>query len=432
MTNVALSSAGATVSASSTYNTTYAAAHAIDGDRKASLWGNTWADKTSGVFPDWLQVDFGAMRTISEINVFSGQGNVSIEPTATLTSTNSVRDFQVQFWTGSQWSVVPGGSVTGNQLVWRRFTFSPLSTTAIRVLVTAGPAMTRISELEAYAPLTSPPPPPPSSTRINVAKAGNGGSVTASSTFSSSYATTYANDGNRKASLWANTWADQTSGVFPDWLQVTFSSSKTIDEIDVFSGQGGGTVDPTPSLTSTNAIADFQVQYWNGLTWAVVPNGSVVGNQLVWRKFTFPAITTTRIRIFVTRSTNALSRIAEVEAYQTGTSAPSTALIGFPPDNWWNLDISTAPVDPKSAAFISFINNGSVRRLHPDFGGNSPTFPGIYGMPYVVVDSTVPKKAVQFHYSTQSDGVNHQTNVSFPFYPIPDAAITEPRIIEGG
>ena len=146
--------------------------------------------------------------------------------------------------------------------------------------------------------------------------------MTASSTYGSSYSTTYANDGTRKASLWANTWADQTSGVFPDWLQVTFSSSKTIDEIDVFSGQGGGTVDPTPTLTSTNAITDFQVQYWNGSTWAVVPSGDVVGNQFVWRKFTFPQITTTRIRIFVTRSTNPLSRIAEVEAYQAGASAP--------------------------------------------------------------------------------------------------------------
>ena len=76
-TNVALSSAGATVTASSIYSANYAAAHAIDGDRKASLWGKTWADNTSGVFPDWLRVDFGAMRTIGEINVFGGQGNVS-------------------------------------------------------------------------------------------------------------------------------------------------------------------------------------------------------------------------------------------------------------------------------------------------------------------------------------------------------------------
>jgi len=30
----------------------------------------------------------------------------------------------------------------------------------------------------------------------------------------------------------------------------------------------------------------------------------------------------------------------------------------FPADNWWNLDISAAPVDPASAAFIGFIGAG--------------------------------------------------------------------------
>ena len=62
----------------------------------------------------------------------------------------------------------------------------------------------------------------------------------------------------------------------------------------------------------------------------------------------------------------------------------------------------------------------------------SPGSIQIYGMPYVIVDSTVPKKAVQFLYYRESDGVNHTTNVSFPFYPIPDAAITQPHLIEGG
>lgn len=428
--NVALASSGAKITASSTFSSTYSAAYANDGDRKASLWGKTWADNTSGVFPDWLRVDFGASRTIDEIDVISASG--SVEPTTTLTSTYAIKDFQVQYWTGSQWSVVPGGSVTGNQLVWRRFSFAAVSTSAIRVVVTAGPAVTRIAELEAYSSAISPPPPPPSGSRINVARSSSGGVATGSSTYSN-YPATNANDGTRKASLWANTWADNTPGVFPDWLQIDFNSSKTIDEIDVFSGQTGGTVDPSVTLTSTYAVTDFAVQYWNGSQWIVVPNGNVVGNQLVWRQFKFSAITTARIRVLVTRSTNPATRIAEIEAYQVGTSGPTTALIGFPPDNWWNLDISSAPVDPKSASYISFINNGSTRRLHPDFGGVSPSNPTqIYGMPYVVVDSTVPKKAVQFNISTESDGVNHTTNVSFPFYPIPDAAITQPHLIEGG
>ena len=103
----------------------------------------------------------------------------------------------------------------------------------------------------------------------------------------------------------------------------------------------------------------------------------------------------------------------------------------FPRTNWWNADVSQAPVDPASANFIAFI--GATRRLHPDFGGEaSPGSNEIYGFPYVVVDGTQPKKAVEFVYSDESDGVNHTTNQSYAFYPIPDEAITQAHWIEGG
>jgi len=103
----------------------------------------------------------------------------------------------------------------------------------------------------------------------------------------------------------------------------------------------------------------------------------------------------------------------------------------FPPDNWWNQDISQAPVDSRSADFINFI--GPTDGMHPDFGGTeSPGSQNIYGMPYVVVGGDQPKVAVQFDYDDESDGVNHQTGLSYPFYPIPEQAITEPYWIEGG
>jgi hypothetical protein len=107
----------------------------------------------------------------------------------------------------------------------------------------------------------------------------------------------------------------------------------------------------------------------------------------------------------------------------------------FPPDNWWNLDISNWPVDTNSPNFISFINNGTTpRRLHPDFGGNAGTANDIYGMPYAVVTivTGADLKPVQFQYSGESDGVDHGTNTSFPFYPIPPEAISQPFWIEGG
>lgn len=103
----------------------------------------------------------------------------------------------------------------------------------------------------------------------------------------------------------------------------------------------------------------------------------------------------------------------------------------FPRDNWWNLDISAAPVDSASASYISFI--GPTRAMHPDFGGNESSGSlNIYGFPYIVVDSSVPRRAVQFQYGDESDGVNHTTGQSFPFYPIPSEAESQPYWIEGG
>lgn len=98
----------------------------------------------------------------------------------------------------------------------------------------------------------------------------------------------------------------------------------------------------------------------------------------------------------------------------------------FPTDNWWNQDVSQAPLAAESAALIAFINNGSTRRLHPDFGGYSGVGDEIYGIPYVVVAGTQPKRQVSFYYPDESDGVG------VPFYPIPDQAITQPSWIEGG
>lgn len=94
----------------------------------------------------------------------------------------------------------------------------------------------------------------------------------------------------------------------------------------------------------------------------------------------------------------------------------------FPVDNWWNLDVSRAPVDPASATFITFM--GPAKGLHPDFG------PPPYGIPYVTVSSSQPRVVIgSFSYPGESDaGVPGEA----PGYPIPDEARTLPNYIEGG
>lgn len=106
----------------------------------------------------------------------------------------------------------------------------------------------------------------------------------------------------------------------------------------------------------------------------------------------------------------------------------------FPANNWWNTDVSSAPVDPNSANFINFI--GSNVGLHPDFGGNSgdADFP-IYGFPFIVVEGSQPKLTVTFgdeDVRMECDGVDHNTNTSIPFYPVPSEAINMMGWVEGG
>ena len=154
------------------------------------------------------------------------------------------------------------------------------------------------------------------------------------------------------------------------------------------------------------------------------------------RKYSLTARILLGCLIFVGLGLRAARRAGSASASGIGPVA-NGALPGpfplFPATNWWNLEITSWPLDPNSASFISFINNGGARKLHPDFGGDvSPGSSEIYGMPYAVVDGMQTKKAVQFLYSGDSDGVDHTTDTSFPFYPIPDEAISQAHWIEGG
>jgi len=102
----------------------------------------------------------------------------------------------------------------------------------------------------------------------------------------------------------------------------------------------------------------------------------------------------------------------------------------FPQTNWWNLDISSAPVDGNSPAFIDWISGRTpqdptaTRRMHPDFG------PPPYGIPYVGVSGAQLRLNVTFTpYGDESDaGAPGQP----AGYPIPIAARTLPDYIEGG
>lgn len=167
-TNAALAANGGVASASSDSGSLYSPSLAIDGSRS---WGKTggWRDGTQNVFPDSLQVDFNSAKTINEIDVYTIADDFSNPADPTLADTFSlygIVDFDVQYWNGSEWVTVPNGMIRGNNKVIRQITFSPITTTKIRILVlNALGGFSRIVEVEAY---TADAPPPPTRTTNEV------------------------------------------------------------------------------------------------------------------------------------------------------------------------------------------------------------------------------------------------------------------------
>jgi hypothetical protein len=152
--------------------------------------------------------------------------------------------------------------------------------------------------------------------RRNVALQASGGVASASSVYNTTTPADAVNDGNRLGS--APGWRDATVDQYPDWVQILFSGTKTLTEIDVITVQDLYlAVEPTLTQTFTRyGAVDYDVQYWDGAAWATVPGGSVRGNNLVWRQFVFPAISTDRIRVQVMLGATRYSRIVEIEAYE--------------------------------------------------------------------------------------------------------------------
>ncbi len=222
-------------------------------------------------------------------------------------------------------TVVGSGSPLNDPL-WLDAIKSVLLNRADRLQLGSGVAASggRLDLLNAAIAISGAAPPP----RVNVALASNGGTATASSTYSSGYAASGAINGDRRGQAWGadGGWNEATPNAWPDWLEVSFNGTKTLDEVDVFSVQDNypAPIEPTPTMTfSLYGLRTFEVQYWTGSTWLPVPGGTTTNNTLVWRQFTFAPVATTKIRIWVTATPDGWSRLVEVEAY---ASAPDVLL----------------------------------------------------------------------------------------------------------
>lgn len=184
--NLALSGAGATASASSTF-AGLPASNIINGDRTGRLGGVAayWSTATASAAGATAEVDFPVPTAINRIVPVFLQDNITtnpLEPTETMTFTQyGGVDFEIQYWNGSAWVTVTGGNVTGNTLIMPIFDFPDVAVSKIRLLYhTVGPGSgyANLVALEAYHlinPFNVPRSYVPTLTNVTL---GTGGKVT--------------------------------------------------------------------------------------------------------------------------------------------------------------------------------------------------------------------------------------------------------------
>ena len=195
--------------------------------------------------------------------------------------------------------------------------------------------------------------------------------ASASSTYSAGYPVSAVNNNERTGAGWAygGGWNDATSGVFPDWVQINFNGSKTIDRVVVYTLQDNysNPIEPTDTSTfSIYGLTDFTVQGWNGSAWVVL--GIVTGNNLVKRTVTFTPFTTDRIRLNITGARSTWSTLVELEAWDVAAPAiPATTT---------SLTTSATPATAGTSVRFTATVTGSNPTGSVAFTDGNATIPG--------------------------------------------------------
>jgi hypothetical protein len=176
------------------------------------------------------------------------------------------------------------------------------------------------------------------------------------------------------------------------------------------------------TLAASGGVAPYAFSLTNGTSLpaglALSPSGAITGTPTQTGSTNFsvqvadsstPAPLTQTGNLSITVNAASASLCGNMS---TGNGASLNGYVPFPSSNAWNTNIASASIDPNSAAIISALTGS---HLHPDF---SNIVDGDYGIPYVVVDSTVtPGVPVTM--------TTYQSESDITLYPVPITAPIE-------
>jgi hypothetical protein len=281
----------------------------------------------------------------------------------------------------------------------------------------------------------TPPPPPPPPLSITVAVSPTTANIRAGDSFP--FAVTVSGTTNQ-----AVTWSvNGTSGgsatlgtisaagnytapaVLPNPNTITVRASSSADS-SITGSSSVSLLNPTPVLTGINPSSIGTGNFTLTVTGSKFVSGAQVLLGATALQTTFVSATQLSASgtvssagtyaINVMNPSPGSSSSSSVNLQVTGSSQPPSCgnmsagqgaslggFVPFPTDSLWNTDISSAPVDPSSAAVINFI--GSSIGVHPDFGAGQYQGSTI-GIPYSIVSAQQPLIIVNFTaYGSESD-----------------------------
>jgi hypothetical protein len=134
--------------------------------------------------------------------------------------------------------------------------------------------------------------------------------VTVSSLYNAKqYPASNVNDGRVSYTDNALRWVSHAEAEGPATVELAWERKQTVGAARLVTGQAGGKEGPSTPL------AGFVIQYWDGAAWRNIEATKSDENALVDWSARFPAVTTDRLRLVVTRTPGGLARVWEWEVY---------------------------------------------------------------------------------------------------------------------
>lgn len=269
---------------------------------------NRWSTVGSPNAADWLTVDLGMSRRVSQVKLyFLDDGTEIAAPSR----------YEAQTWNGTGWTAIPGAIQSPSTPAGHRanvISFASQDVQKMRVVFTHSPAgKTGLSEIEIWGdsqPDYITASPPPGNLALNMKSEGF---PKADASFHDVYGglPKWANDGrlNYRPTP-VNRWTSYGSKNATDWLEIDFGAPKEVGRVELYIYDDHGGVQPP---------ASYSIQYFSEGQWRdaerqvktpTVPIGSAV-NSVIFTHFI-----TQKIRALFTHRGESRTGVTEMEVWK--------------------------------------------------------------------------------------------------------------------